>query len=244
MEEDQLEQDGGYPYMRLSSRSAYLNGAPLKVYPGTYAFGMLANDYFTDYRYKLGVNYYWVTANDQLVYECQIERMDFLKGRYINTHMDYFLKYRMGLYHVRLFKEDFNAYPYYKQENNGRVAVEHGDTTVVKLYLLDLSGRMDSAHCTLIGDSSGKHLRWNHSFGADTTFRVKAGRNNRLSHGNWEVNIPSAAIYHDFDFKMRAKSQRPKALTPSMQLHYRYTPMTQAHDREYSGSQTRLGIWE
>lgn len=216
---------GGYPMKKLKSNSYYFKNTPLVVKPGTYGFGLLTKDYFTDYRNKLGVNYSWITVNDELLFQYQIERMDFTKGRYYNTHIDYYLKYKTGVNYIKMFKEKFNPYPYYKQDHNGEVYLKHGDTAVFKLFVEDVAGMRDSVIWTMIGDSSGQTVPWIGNEKSDTSFQIKKGKTNHVSYADWKVSLPNETFYHDFDLKFRQKGQREKGLIPSMQIHYDYTPL-------------------
>lgn len=220
-----LIEQGGYPWKKLKKSSPYLNGTALKVVPGTYSLGLLSKDFFTDTRYRLGINYCWVTANDELLYQYQIECMDFTKGRYINTHLDYYLKSTTGVNYIRLFQEPFNPYPYYKQNQRAEVYLRQGDSSVLRVYVQDLAGMRDSVHLLLVGDSSGQRLQWTASHSYDTLFRVVKGKTNHLSYGIWKMSLANANFYHDFDLKLRNKQRRAGALVPSLQLHYPYTPL-------------------
>lgn len=216
---------GGYPMKKLKRGTPYLQNTALVVQPGTYAFGMLAKDYFTDTRNRLGVNYCWLTANGELLFQYQIERMNFDLGRNYNTHIDYYLKSKTGVNYVRLFKESFNPYPYYKQNHNGEVLLHHGDSVRFKLFVEDVAGMKDSVGWFMIADSTGQKIHWIDGNASDTSFRVVAGRNNTFSYNNWTVSLPSSSFYHSFDMLMKAKAIRPKALSSSMQIHYGYTPL-------------------
>ena len=220
-----LKSRGGYPMKKLKKGSAYFNSTPLIVQPGTYAFGLLAKDFFTDTRNRLGINYCWLTVNGELLYQYQIEKMDFNLGRYYNTHIDYYLKYKTGVNYVRLFKEPFNPYPYYKQNHNGEVFIKQGDTIKLKVYVEDYVGMRDSLEWTMIADTGGQKLYWIDSYKSDSMLRMKAGKNNRFNYKNWTINIPGNTIYHDFDIHLRELAQRPAMLSNSIQLHYGYTPL-------------------
>src|SRR5690606_18535548 len=99
---------------------------------------------FTDRYHRLGINYAWLTVNGRLLYEYKIEKLSFEDGRFMNTHIDPYFKYKTGLSFVRLFKEAFNAYPYYKQNDAGEIFIRRGDTAYLKLYAQDFAGHTDS----------------------------------------------------------------------------------------------------
>ena len=228
-DKDQLIANGTYPYRRYTPSQV----KNLKMIPGTYSFGMFAKDFFTDKFNKLGINYCYITANGKLLYNYQIEQMSFEQGRYINTHIDPYLKYTSGVNFVRLFKEPYNPYTYYKQEHNGEIFLKHGDTIAMKLVVLDYAGYRDSVVWNMIGDSSGTRLRIDGSFPFEKTVRIEKGGKNSFSHGNWTVSLPYNTFYHDFDLKLMDKATRSKMLSQSLQIHYDYTPLHSYIDVSY-----------
>ncbi len=220
-----LYTEGGYPWKKIKSSSPYLKGSALKVVPGTYAFGLLSKDFFTDTRYRLGINYCWLTADGKRLYEYQIERMDFTKGRYINTHLDYYLKSKTGVNYIRLFKEPFNPYPYYKQENKGEIILKQGDSSTVKVFIEDFEGMRDSVELLLVADSNGQDIQWTQKHSYDTSFRVVKGKTNHLTYGDWKLSIGNSTFYYDFDLRLKERSRRPGSVINAMQIHYPYTPL-------------------
>ncbi len=217
---------GNYPYLVLPRKSAYLKGyQTLQLKPGTYSFGLRTDDYFTDYNNRLGLNYCWVTANGELLYQYQIEKFDFTKGRYINTHTDPYLKFKTGLTYIRLFKEKYNPLPYYKQNKNAEIWLQQGDTVAVNLYVQDFIGLIDSVQMILVGDSTGKKLALADVGTYDSKVRIKKSKGGSVKNGNWNISIPSAAIYHDLDFKTGIKAKKANMLSETLQLHFPYTPL-------------------
>ncbi|MBR9861552.1 M23 family metallopeptidase [bacterium] len=226
---ESLVEYGTYPYERYTPSQI----RTLKLEPGTYSFGMFAKDFFTDYRYKLGINYCWLTANGELLYNYSIDRMSFELGRYINTHMDPYLKYATGVNFVRLFKEDYNPYWYYKQDHNGEIFIKQGDTVNMKLYVMDLAGYKDSVIWTVIADTMGKRLRIGGSFPYDEAPLIKDGTTGKVSRGPWSISIPDACFYHDFKLRLKDKPRRANMLSDGLQIHYGYTPLHTYYDVTY-----------
>jgi murein DD-endopeptidase MepM/ murein hydrolase activator NlpD len=220
---DEFIASGGYPYKIVSRSSEYLKAyKTINVKPGTYAFGMHYDDYFTDRRNKLGVNYCWLTANGKLLYQYQIQNFNFNQGRYIYTHTDPYLKYKTNRTYVRLFKERFNPLPYYKQAQNGEVVVKNGDSVQLKLFIQDYQGLTDSVTWIVTGDTAAAKLKIS-AIAANETVRVpKSGKT--IQYKNWQMSISSKAVYQEFDFKLSDKIAR-KGNTAGVQLHHSYTPL-------------------
>jgi murein DD-endopeptidase MepM/ murein hydrolase activator NlpD len=223
-DKESLYAEGTYPYTTFSKWSDYAkNIKTLNVKPGKYGFGLLTDDYFTDKKNVLGINYCWLTANGQLLYEYQIEKFNFNQGRYINTHTDPYLKWKDKKTYFRLFKERFNPLPYYKQRNNGEINVAHGDTVLMKLHIQDYVGNEDSVQWTVVGDTSGKQLQVPQKTIFKEKHRISGGQSFKFY--EWDVHVPKKAIYHPLDLKLKTSATKPNMLSKTLQMHYGYTPL-------------------
>ncbi|MFB1004722.1 MAG: M23 family metallopeptidase, partial [Bacteroidia bacterium] len=62
-DKESLYSTGTYPYTTFSKWSDYVkNTKTLNLQPGAYSFGLFTDDYFTDRKNVLGINYCWLTA--------------------------------------------------------------------------------------------------------------------------------------------------------------------------------------
>lgn len=225
-DKEQLYASGNYPYMVLNQSSAYFNNRQvLSVKPGTYGFGLHTDDYFTDRNNRLGINYCWLTTNGYLLYNYTIEKFSFPEGRYINTHIDPYLKYKNYKSFIRLFKEKFNPLKYYKQNSNGEIWLKHGDSVQMRLYVQDYTGLTDSIIWIMVGDSNGKALSIENTLAYDRKERVIPTQSNTIRYTNWKITIPGKAIYHPFDFLVKELPSRSTMVSKSLQMHYGYTPL-------------------
>ena len=223
-DQNSLHSAGNYPYTTISKWSDQIQKKkPIKLKPGNYSFGVLANDYFTDKKNVLGINYCWLTANDQLVYSYQIHKFNFSQGRYINAHIDPYLKWKEKKIYVRLFKEPFNPLPYYQQKNKGNLTISDGDSVIMRLYIKDYAGMMDSVLWVLHGDKNASELAKPVGGISDEVKQVK--NNTRIQFYEWDINVPKKSIYHPFDFKLKIKNVKSGMLSKTLQMHYPYTPL-------------------
>jgi murein DD-endopeptidase MepM/ murein hydrolase activator NlpD len=222
-DKESLYSTGTYPYTTFSKWSDYVkNTKTLNLQPGAYSFGLFTDDYFTDRKNVLGINYCWLTANDQLLYAYQIEKFNFDQGRYIYTHTDPYLKWKEKKTYFRLFKESYNPLPYYRQRQKGEIRIQHGDSVRMKLYIQDYAGLTDSATWTVVGDTAGKQLR-----AALPTYEEKhrVTGNTSFSFYEWAISVPKKAVYHPFDFTLGIGKAKPNVLSKTLQMHYGYTPL-------------------
>lgn len=223
---ESLYANGNYPFATYTRGSEILKQTKtLNLQPGTYSFGMRTDDYFTDRNNKLDINYCWITANGELLYQYQIEQFDFNDGRYIYTHTDPYLKYKAGLTYTRLFKEKYNPLKYYRQNQNAELWIKEGDSIQLKLYIQDYAGLTDSVSWIVVGDKDGKKLEWKDTVAYTQKYRVEAGKAKVITYDNWQINIPAKAIYHSFDFKLKENPSKPEMLSKTLQMHYSYTPL-------------------
>lgn len=223
-DKESLYTAGTYPYSTFSKWSDYVkNTKTLNLQPGNYSFGLYTDDYFTDKKNILGINYCWLTANGALLYEYQIEKFDFSQGRYIYTHTDPYLKWKETKTYFRLFKESYNPLPYYRQRQNGEVRLQHGDSVQMKLYIQDYAGLTDSATWIVVGDTSATKLTVPQNTTYQEKHRVVGGES--FAFYEWNISIPKKAVYHPFDFKLAIEPAKPKMLSKTLQMHYGYTPL-------------------
>jgi hypothetical protein len=207
-------------------------GKVMNLKPGKYSFGVWANEYFTDKKNVLGVNYCWLTANSQLVYSYQISKFNFSQGRFINAHIDPFLKWKDKKTYVRLFKEKFNPLPYYAQKNAGNVTLGEGDSVVMRMYLKDFVGLIDSVSWVIYGDKNANDLPLPFEGTFEEVKRVK--NNTRIQFYEWDINVPKKSIYHPFDFKLKIKNAKKNMLSKTLQMHYPYTALHSYINVSYS----------
>ena len=215
---------GNYPYKTVTKASPYLrNTQTLDVSPGKYSFGLNTDDYFTDRKNVLGINYCWVTANGALLYEYQIEKFNFSQGRYIYTHTDPYLKWKDNKTYIRLFKEKYNPLGYYKQKQNAEVSLAHGDSVEIKIHIQDYAGLQDSVSWIMVGDTTAKPFPRVAQVKQEKTLRVSGAKH--IKFNEWSISIPKKAVYHPFDFKLATVTKREKMLSKTLQMHYGYTPL-------------------
>jgi murein DD-endopeptidase MepM/ murein hydrolase activator NlpD len=228
-----LYSKGNYPYMTISKWGDQIQkGKVMNLKPGKYSFGVWANEYFTDKKNVLGVNYCWLTANSQLVYSYQISKFNFSQGRFINAHIDPFLKWKDKKTYVRLFKEKFNPLPYYAQKNAGNVTLGEGDSVVMRMYLKDFVGLIDSVSWVIYGDKNANDLPLPFEGTFEEVKRVK--NNTRIQFYEWDINVPKKSIYHPFDFKLKIKNAKKNMLSKTLQMHYPYTALHSYINVSYS----------
>ena len=222
-----LYSEGNYPYKVINQGSEYFKKTKaLNVKPGTYSFGLHTDDYFTDKNNRLGINYCWLTANGKLLYQYQIEKFDFGVGRYINTHTDPYLDFKTNKTYIRLFKERFNPLPYYKQAQNGEIWLRQGDSVQLKLFIEDYAGLKDSVTWIMVGDTLAQKLVFeDKTTPFDQKHRISKASGKSIKYKQWKINIPSKAVYHNFDFKLKEKLPKPNMLSNTLQMHYGYTPL-------------------
>lgn len=228
-----LYSKGNYPYITISKWGDQIQkGKVINLKPGKYSFGVWANEYFTDKKNVLGVNYCWLTANRQMVYSYQISKFNFSQGRFINAHIDPFLKWKDKKTYVRLFKERFNPLPYYAQKNDGNVIIGEGDSVVMRMYLKDFVGLVDSVSWVIYGNKNANDLPQPLGGSFEKTKRVK--NNTRIQFYEWDINVPKKSVYHPFDFKLKIKSAKKNMLSKTLQMHYPYTALHSYINVSYS----------
>lgn len=223
--EEILHSHGYYPYKIVSKSLLETTDKVVKVAPGSYSTAILADDYFTDKRNKMGINYAWCTINGHLLFEYQINKMDFNQGRYINTHIDYYLKYLKGHTYFRMFKPPYNLLKYYKHANSGVIQIADQDTFEYKIFIQDYAGLTDSAKVYLIGDANTKPFEPNNLPFHTMSVNVDHKQGKNFSIGPWNISIPPKVLYHSTQLLLSEKPKPPLVLSEILQFHYGFSPL-------------------
>jgi murein DD-endopeptidase MepM/ murein hydrolase activator NlpD len=220
-----LHTHGGYPYIVFEKNQIPNSGKEVRLLPGEYMAAVLADDYFTDQRNRMGLNYAWATINGHLAFEYQIETMNFTEGRYINTHIDYYLKYKKGHTYFRTFVPDFNPLKYYKHQNKGIIKLRAKDTLEYKIFIQDYIGLTDSVTFYLLGDTNQSQIKIPPLLPHQQAFDVTPNYGKNFSFDSWNISIPPKVLYYPAKLLLSKKPKTSQVLTDLLQFHYGYTPL-------------------
>lgn len=217
-------QKGNHPY-KLFNRNKIVAGATkMNLPPGDYAFGTHITDFGIDRLNKLGVNYVWATANGKLLYEHQIDKLRFDQGRYINAHIDYYIKATLGVTYIRLFKEN-NPLSFYKLNNNGILKAKQGESYEIKIYSKDFIGQLDSVKVNLEIDTSYSGIAFAGKGQSGQSKFMSRSKKNSYTAKDFALDIPAGALYHNLNFYYKNLGGLHNSIGSVHQLHYSWVPL-------------------
>lgn len=196
------EHEGIYPFTGINSTRNTLPGRKITIRlpQGKYAMGAYMKDYFRAHTDNLGVNYFGILADDKLIFDCQIDKIDFSTTRYINAHMDFCVSKTENLKAAKLFKDDGNRLDFYQFESD-KGAFILKDSIALKIYAMDCTGRRDSLMVKVYADSTAKFTPTQLERKTKTSDICKVftpGNSFALSAHNTRLTMPSNALYFNY----------------------------------------------
>jgi len=229
IDKNQREETGTYPFqMHLTPKSSHPNRSiKVKLPPGKYAIGAHLKDYFRSHSENLGVNYSSAYINNKLLFDFKIEKINFSTTRLINTHMDFCVHKTEERKTHKLFKDDGNKLDYYTYGND-KGMFELTDTTTIKLYALDLSGRKDSLTVTLIPDQTlafTPTLVPRKTKDSETCKVYSPGQSFVLSHPKARISMPSTAMYFNYKMCLQEIGPQKGGYSPLWSFGENYVPV-------------------
>lgn len=150
--QDSLEKlfNGHFPSVTLNPK-VKIN----KLKFGTYSFGANMKDVATSLGDNNGVNYIEIYKNDELFYQCDLERFSFENNRMFNNYIDYRRHKQTGVKSHKLFKDDGSLFDFWKASpNDGWFEVKDTVPIVFKIIAKDVYGNKREKMVTIVGDSS------------------------------------------------------------------------------------------
>jgi hypothetical protein len=213
IDKDFRKKTGWYPRVVYPfKKSERTSNQTIKIHvpPGKYSAGALLSDYFRSKSENLGVNYSWLWVNNQLIYECAIEKLRFDNQRKMNTHMDFCIHKEDNKKPQKLFIDDGNTLNLYNAQNKGIFTVT--DSTLVKLKIMDLSGRADSIFVQLIASGDIKKTNELKQDKSDCS-ECSPVQNCVVKNEFVTLNIAKDKLYHHFDVCISKGIRKPNTVS-------------------------------
>lgn len=224
---DYKHQKGHHPYEQISTSKLR---DTLRLKPGAYSFAAWADDYTHTAYNDVGINFMQVYANNQLVFDMNIERFAFYESRKINTHIDYHdYKTRSQKWH-KCFADDGNTLPFYNSKSKHFISLQANEVVNITIKTFDLAGFVDSMHFTVKGDSTQPAIAITTTLEKDAEF-VYPRKTNKFVKERYAFTIPKWAVYDTIlmTAKVTANSRKDlyssyiKVMQTDIPLHKHFT---------------------
>lgn len=199
------------------------NNEVVRVY-GEIAFGVHTFDLLNGYPNKCGVFNIQLFKDDQLVFESQLDSLNFETFRQINTYKDYRLYHERGWHYHRSFLTPHNRLQVYRSvENNGILKLTDGKTHEMRYEIRDSYGNLSILNFKVESMSERPVLTQAVKPDPDAVF--KHDEDNIFVNDDLVIIVPPYRLYEDLDFVYSQHDTLWACLTPVHQLHDELVPV-------------------
>ncbi len=194
-----------------------------KIGIGIYTYD-LSNDAYN----KNGVNKIRLYIDSNLVYNFELDRLDFSTNKYINSHIDYEEKVNSKRKFHRCYRLPNNPLKNYKTLiNNGNINIEENKIYDVILEVSDSYNNLSNLNFKL------KYVDNKSVIKVDSIVKEKSQKfywykKNEFSDKNFRISINNNYLYETIDFKYLEKDSVEGTFSNIHQCHYDIIPLHKA----------------
>lgn len=166
---------------------------------GTYAFGANLKDYATSLGDNNGVNYIKVYKDNELIYDCRIEKFLFSQMRMHNNYIDFRRQRETGIKMHKLFKDDGSTLFFWENSpGDGWFEIKDSSEHHFKIVVMDVYGHSTEKHIRIRGSKEGRTVKDYITYQKNTTLCHAAKDNLIHVNSDFRVFIPKNALYSDY----------------------------------------------
>ncbi len=185
--------------VKKKKRKVLIPQTTFNIAYGKYAFGAVMKDFATSTGDNNGVNYIEVYKDNQLIYECDLERFYFSQNRMFNNYID-FKKFKQGGTKAhKLFIDDGTTFDFYgKTIDKGWFEIK--DTMPINFTIVakDIYGNASEKKITLIGSENGMGVKDYINYYRTTTY-CQANKTSTIAIGNaFKFTLQANTLYHNY----------------------------------------------
>ena len=199
-----------FPLTKTSEGYRMKDGVPVHAL-GTVSIGVAAIDRFSDSENICGIHRMTVEVDGQVIHDHVIDRMPFDKKRKVQAHIDYSKKQRFRDFVFRSYIAPMNDLDIYREiKDRGMWHLKQGDTSKVKVRMLDHAGNLSELRFTMLG------TKWNDEVlprPGEVTDTYLPNRDNSFSTDELRMYIPKGALYDTLRFHHASEPACRQCLT-------------------------------
>lgn len=193
---------------------------------GEIAFGVHTFDLLNGYPNKCGVHNIQLFHNDQLVFESQLDSLNFSTFRQINTYKDYRLFHERGWHYHRSYKAPNNRLEVYRlASNNGVIKFAPDQKHQMRYEIRDSYGNLSVLNFQV--EASATAPETTPAVKPEPTMVFKHDDDNIFVNDNVVLVMPPNRLYEDIEFVYAESDTLWKCLTPTHHIHDEMTPVDQ-----------------
>jgi hypothetical protein len=199
-----------FPLTKTSEGYRMKDGVPVHAL-GTVSIGVAAIDRFSDSENICGIHRMTVEVDGQVIHDHVIDRMPFDKKRKVQAHIDYSKKQRFRDFVFRSYIAPMNDLDIYREiKDRGMWHLKQGDTSIVKVRMLDHAGNLSELRFTMLG------TKWNDEVlprPGEVNDTYLPDRDNSFSTDELRLYIPKGALYDTLRFHHASEPACRQCLT-------------------------------
>ena len=201
-------------------RTYHIRKNPVIPVSGTIGFGLQAIDYLDGNWSKCGIYSLTLKVDDQVIYSFSMDEFSFDESRYINSHIDYEQKIRLGRNIYKTWIEPGNKLSIYnRKEGNGLYTFTDDKVHQISYNITDVYGNMSTLTFNVI--SKKQEIQTTEEEGV----LFEYDQSNELKKEDIEINFPEGTFYSNFYFQYERKPSFAGIYSDVHGIHNRYTPV-------------------
>jgi hypothetical protein len=185
--------------LSLNNKTYSLKGTDTLIVESPVSFGMEVYDFLNGVNNRCGIYYIKLYADDKLLYHFQTDEFSFAETRYINAHIDYFLKQNKNEKVQLFFRKPNNRlsmYPYLF--NDGLIELSPGETSDIRIEFADISGNKRSVEFPVKRETGINSLMQKEE--NEQSIRFHWDEVNSFENHLIKLSLPASTLYEDKEF--------------------------------------------
>lgn len=217
-------EDRSYVVSGTNGNYSIKNNETVRVH-GEIAFGIHTYDLLNGHPNKCGVYNIKLFKNDELVFESQLDSLNFNTSRHINTYKDYQLFHERGWHYHRSYRAPNNQLQVYRTvTSDGVMAFETGSVTDLRYEIRDFHGNLSTLGFKVSALGAPETIPDEVKNPPSAIF--KYDEDNLFVADDVVLIVPPFRLYEDLEFTHSVSSDTLwGCLTPVHHIHHEYVPV-------------------
>lgn len=199
---------------------------PVRV-QGRIGFGIRTHDYMTYSPNRCGVYSVKLFVDEELIYSHTMNEFGFDETRYLNSFIDYEMRYNDRIWSQKSYVQPNNKLSIYENvKNRGIVNFTDNKIHKIKYILTDANGNQSTVRFRV--KSSPEKAPKGNLHNTECSRIMPFGKKNTFREKGVEIEIPQGALYDTLFFEYKQKPALRGTYSPVHALHNELTPLHKA----------------
>lgn len=234
--------DRSYVVSGSHGKYSLKNNETVQVY-GDIAFGVHTYDLLNGYPNKCGVHNIKLFHNDKLIFESQLDSLNFSTFRQINTYKDYRLFHKNSWHYHRSYRAPNNRLAVYRTVvNNGIISFTDNQFHNMRYEIRDVYGNLSTLNFEVHATAELGHIDPVVMPEADAVFRYD--QDNIFVNDEVILTMPPFRLYEDLNFVYGWEDTLAGCLTPVHHIHNNTIPVDKFYNLRIKVASVPEGLEE